>query len=142
MGKVCALIPLFLLLAMNAFAQSLTIDKLERNPIAQASKDVAFSALVEGTVSDPQLQVFVFVFQPQLGGWRPYLATTDYIPEGNGQYRWRAICQFGELNGKGVGATYQIRAMVFNQATVHAGLSAAAVDHALKTEVVVLKRVK
>ncbi len=142
MGKVCACVPLFLILAASGYAQSLTIDKLERKPVSQATKEVGFSALVEGTVSDPELEVFVFVLQPHLGGWRLFPATTDHRPESKDRYRWRAICQFGELDGKGVGGSYQLRAVVFDHATVAAGLPAAAIGKATKTEVVVLKRVK
>ena len=145
MNKILPLVFLCILSA-NVFAQSsLTIDKLERSAITQAKKEVAFSALLEGTIADPDLEVFVFVHQPQLNRWRPFPATTDIKPEPNGQYRWRAICLFGELNGKGVGGSYQARAMAFDKQTSRKGLpeidSASAIA-AAKTEVIVLKRVK
>ena len=54
-------------LSAEAFAQSgLAIDKLEGNGIQQAVKEVGFSALLEGTVADASLAVFVFAYQPRL----------------------------------------------------------------------------
>src|SRR5256885_10408602 len=101
-----------------ALAQSvLLIDKLERQDLLLAKKDVGFSALLEGTVSDPDLAVFVLVHQPRLGGWRIFPATTDgRNRETNGGYRWRAICHFGEFDGRGVGDSHQIKAIAVDRA--------------------------
>jgi hypothetical protein len=127
----------------SAFAQSnLKIDKLERKSLKDASNEVGFSARIEGTVGDPNLEVFVFVHQPHLGGWLPFHASIETKPEVKGQYRWRAICQFGELDGKGKDSSYQVRAMVFDKKTVQDGLPEKALSKADKTEVIVLKRVR
>lgn len=145
MRKVCGLLPLFTLAAAGAFAQSLQIDKIEKQSVAQAKKEVGFSALLEGTVADPSLEVFVFVYQPGLKGWTAFPATTDYKPEGSARYRWRAICHFGQLDGKGVGDIHQVRAMAFDHRTASKGLpeeARAAAIAADKTEMIVLKRIK
>jgi hypothetical protein len=127
----------------GALAQSsLRIDKLERKSLKEASREVGFSTLIEGTVDDPNKEVFVFVYQPHLGGWLPFHANVDTNPEMKGQYRWRAICQFGELGGKGKGSSYKVRAMVFDKKTVMEGLPERALSQAEKTEVVLLKRVR
>ncbi len=123
-------------------ATVLTIDKLERAEIAEAAKEVSFSAFLEGTVADPELQVFVFVHQPRLGGWRIFPATVDTDHDRSGGYRWRAICQFGELSGKGKGDTYLVRAYAFDRLTVSQGLPPSAVEAAIKTEIIALKRVR
>lgn len=141
MTKVCPLI-VFLFLSTSLFAQTLNIDKLERTAVGQATKDVRFSTLLEGTVSDPNLDVFVFVYEASLKGWRAFPATTDFKAETPGRYRWRAIVQFGQLNGKGVGESHEVRAMVFDKRTVLKGLNEKAVASAVKTESIVLKRTK
>lgn len=134
---------LLCIFSVHSQAQSrLTIDKLERADVAAAAKEVPFSSLLEGTVADPDLEVVVFVFQPHLKGWKPFVATVDTRSEGKGVYRWRAICQFGELGGKGIGDTYQARAVAFDRVVAAKGLTDKAVDGALKTEVIVVKRVK
>ena len=145
MRRIFALV-LLCMLPAGSFAQSsLTIDKLERTSLAQSKNEVAFSALLEGTIGDPNLEVFVFVHQPRVNRWRPFPATTDFKPEASGRYRWRALCLFGELNGKGVGDSHQVRVMAFDHQTARKGLpevSASAAIAAAKTEVIVLKRVK
>jgi len=145
MPKICGLLLLFIFTAAGVRAQSLNIDKLEKQNIGQAKKEVGFSTLLEGTVSDPNLEVFVFVHQPHLQTWRAFPATTDFKPEAKGQYRWRAICQFGELNGTGIGNSHQVKVMAFDHATAARGLppeSAASAVAKGKTDVIVIKRVK
>ncbi len=141
--KTILTLSLSCILSAYAFAQSsLTIDKLEKSAIAGAKKEVAFSTLLEGTVSDPNLEVFVFVKQPHLKAWRVFPATIDTIPEAKGQYRWRAICQFGELKGTGVGDNYQARAFALDKQTIKDGLPQKIPAESLKTEVIVLKRTR
>ncbi len=145
MRKVCAFLPVFLLLAASVQGQSLAIDKLDRTTLSQASKEVEFSALLEGTIDDPDLEVFVFVHQPHLNRWRAFPATTDYAAETKGRYRWRAIIQFGELDGKGIGNTYQVKVMAFDKQTASKGLpekARAETVAASMTEVITLKRVR
>jgi len=55
---------------------------------------------------------------------RAFPATTDSRPGSDGKYRWRAICQFGELDAPGVGDTYQVRAVAFDRSTIAARLPA------------------
>lgn len=132
-----------LLAAASAAAQSnLTIDKLERQSFAQASKQVGFASLLEGTVSDPELVVLVLVREPQAKGWRVFPATTERSPESKGRYRWRAICHFGDLDGRGVGAEYQVKAIAFEPAAMAQGLSLKRSQAAPATEPVILKRIK
>jgi len=125
--RVCLLAAVSLVFSFHlfpqAFAQSvLLIDKLERQDLLLAKKEVAFSALLEGTVSDPDLAVFVLVHQPRLGGWRIFPATTDARNrETNGGYRWRAICHFGEFDGRGVGDSHQIKAIAVDRARIGTG---------------------
>ena len=125
--RVCLLAAVSLVFSFHlfpqAFAQSvLLIDKLERQDLLLAKKEVAFSALLEGTVSDPDLAVFVLVHQPRLGGWRIFPATTDgRNRETNGGYRWRAICHFGEFDGRGVGDSHQIKAVAVDRARIGTG---------------------
>src|SRR5881628_2506556 len=146
--RVClgAALPIIFCLAYfsaEAFAQSgLVIDKLEGNGIQQAVKEVGFSALLEGTVADANLAVFVFAYQPGLNAWRTFPATTDSRPGSDGKYRWRAICQFGEVDGPGVGDTYQVRAVAFDRSTIAARLPARLPLSAPKTSIIALKRVK
>ena len=127
----------------ESFAQSgLAIDKLEGNGIRQAVKEVGFSALLEGTVADASLAVFVFAYQPRLNAWRAFPATTDSRPGSDGKYSWRAICQFGELDGPGVGDTYQVRAVAFDRSTIAARLPARLPLSVPKTSIIALKRIK
>ena len=100
-----------LLLAATVFPQSrLTIDRLNRQDIQAIPKEVSYSTLLEGTVDDPRLAVYVLVYEPGIGGWKTYPATVDEtrIDEAGG-YRWRAICHFGEYGGQGVGLSFQVR---------------------------------
>jgi hypothetical protein len=107
-----------LLFAAGAMAQSIvSIDKLERKSITEAKTDVGFSALVEGAVSSSDLVVYIMVYQPHLKAWRLFPAVMDEKAEA-GNYHWRAICQFGELNGKGVGSNYQVKAVAFDSAEI------------------------
>jgi hypothetical protein len=88
----------------QGFAQSLiTIDKLEGKNILNAKKEVGFSATLEGTISNPDLLVHVLVYQPGSRAYRIFPALTDTQAEYDGKYRWRALCHFGELSGRGIG---------------------------------------
>jgi hypothetical protein len=137
------LVFLFLLFTSGAFAQStLSIDKLDKTNIGQAKKEVGFSTLLEGVVSDPNIEVFVMIRGDNDKGWRFFPATVDFNPEAKGRYRWRAICQFGELNGKGIGENHQVQAVAFDKKIVMKGLTAQAMTDAGKTEVISLKRTK
>jgi len=128
-----------------AFAQSvLLIDKLERQDLVLAKKEVAFSALLEGTVSDLDLAVFVLVYQPGWGAWRFFPATTDGTKrDTGGGYRWRAICHFGEFDGRGVGDSHQIKAVAVDRAHIGTGnLPLPLPAGTLQTSLVTVKRVK
>ncbi len=134
---------LFLLFISSAFAQSvISVDKLERKDIAQASKEVGFSVLLEGVVNSPDLTVYALVYQPHLKMWRLFPATVDEKPEG-ANYRWRALCHLGELDGKGVGDQYQVKILAFDSNTVKSnGLPKKLSSNVLNSNSIVLKRVK
>lgn len=122
MGKVSSLV-LCIFFATSAFAQSVvSIDKLDKTSLAQAKKEVGFSTLIEGAVADPELTVFVMVRQPQLKTWRLFPAVVSEERGSDGKYRWRAICQFGELDGKGVGDLHEIKAISFDKSKIANGL--------------------
>jgi hypothetical protein len=141
--KKLSLVFLFLFFASGAFAQStLSIDKLDKTSISQAPKEVGFSTLLEGVVSDPNQEVLVMAKGPSDKGWRLFPATVDFNPEAKGRYRWRAIVQFGSQDGKGIGETHQVQAVAFDKQTVMKGLTAQAMTNAGKTEVISLKRIK
>jgi len=135
-------LPIFVGADSSNAQSALTIDKLERQGIAKAAKEVGFSSLLEGTVSDPDLVVFILVRQAQSKGWRVFPATTERSPESKGRYRWRAICHFGDLDGRGVGAEYQVKAIAFEPAALAQGLSLKRSQGAPTTEPVILKRAK
>jgi hypothetical protein len=122
-----------------AFSQtSLSIDRLERKTLAQASTEVAFSTVLEGTVGSPDLAVSVLVYQPHLKAWRVFPAATERKPEAAGRYRWRAICQFGELDGRGKGDQYKVRVVAVDPADLVKAVRGPAVE----TGTITLKRVK
>lgn len=144
MKNTCGFL-LSLLLSTSAFAQSgLTIDKLERAGITKEVTEVGFSTVLEGTVDNPNLAVYVTTFQPRLNGWRLFPAVTTRGSDG--RYYWRAICQFGELGGKGVGDTHQVRAIAFDPSQIPISRSSKfpALDSpsVSKTNVIVVKRTK
>jgi hypothetical protein len=61
-----------LFIAVCAFGQPrVTIDKMDDKDISKASKEASFSSLLEGTVDDPNLVVYVLVSYPNKNGWRP-----------------------------------------------------------------------
>jgi hypothetical protein len=122
MRLACKLL-LLLLVATNLLqAQSnLTIDKLDHQGISTSALQVAFSALLEGTVSDPTLAVHVLVYESSINGWKSYPATVDGTRiDAAGGYRWRAICRFGEYHGT-VGLSYTVRAIAINPARIQPG---------------------
>jgi hypothetical protein len=144
MRLACCLI-LSLFFAASTFAQSrLTIDKLDRKEIKTAAKEGAHSQLLEGTVDDPDLLVFVQVFEPDMNKWRSYRATVERIKsEETGAYQWHAICHFGGYDGRGVGLSYQVRVVALDpkkpgQSKLTKSLSAGA----LQTNTLTIKRVK
>lgn len=119
MSKACGVL-LALLFATNVFAQSrLTIDKLDRKDIKAVAKEVPFSTLLEGTVDDPDLAVYVMVYEPAIKAWRSYRATVNsHKPDPAGGYRWRAICHFGEFDGRGVGLSYLVRTIAVERSMI------------------------
>jgi len=130
-----------LLFGSNVLAQSsLQIDKLQRKSIQDAGTEIGYSSVVEGTVSDPAVTVYVFVYQPYLKAWRAFPAS---IQEQAGGYRWRALCHFGKADGTGVGASYQIKALGFEKGQIPAeGLPKNISPTVLKSNAIVLKRTK
>jgi hypothetical protein len=133
------LLTVFSFLAPLALAQSsLTIDKLERKSIDQVPKEVAFSTVLEGTVSSPDLIVSVLAYQPHLKGWRLFPADIERTPEVPGRYRWQALCQFGELDGRGKGDQYLVRAIAMDPSS----LAVPTRKKVGETAVITLKRVK
>jgi len=130
----------FLLFGSIALAQSsLRIDKLEKKDLDQAGTEVGFSTVVEGTVNDPTLAVYVLVYQPHLKGWRLFPAA---IRDEGGSHRWRTLCRFGEFDGTGLGGSYQVRAVAFSKDQIARGLPKKLPSDVLKSNTVVLKRTK
>ncbi len=112
-----------LLLAATVFPQSrLTIDRLNRQDIQTIAQEVSYSTLLEGTVEDPGLAVYVLVYEPGIGGWKTYPATVDetHVDEAGG-YRWRAICHFGEYGGQGAGLSYKVRVIAIEPERIKPG---------------------
>jgi hypothetical protein len=107
---------LLLICAASAAAQSrITIDKMHRKDINAAVKEVSYSTLLEGTVDDPDLAVYVMVYESRIKAWRSYRATViNQVLDSAGGYRWRAICNFGEFDGRGVGVSYQVRVIAMD----------------------------
>ncbi|MDA2925576.1 hypothetical protein MYX65_13170 [Acidobacteria bacterium AH-259-L09] len=138
---------LFLVFVLSSLGQVLaqamiTLDGLEREAIQASQKEVGFSATLEGTVSDGDLAVFIMVHHSQLRAWRLFRATVDTNPEAEGQFRWRAIGQFGKLDGTGIGDAYQVRAIAFEKTEISEGLPRLLPSAAPKSQVFVLSRVK
>jgi len=134
-----------LLFAANVPAQSgLTIDKVNRGEIKAAVQEVAFSSVLEGTVDDPNLAVYVMVQDPAAKSWRSHRATVAVQnPDAAGRYKWYAICHFGKLDGQGVGSSYQVRAIAVDSkkaAQVQSSGSPAA--GTLQSQTLTFKRVK
>jgi hypothetical protein len=143
--RIAATALLSLLFAVNALAKSsLIIDKVNRKDVTTASKEMPFSALIEGTVSDPTLAVFVMVHDPKIQAWRAFQAIIDDTrADLAGGYRWRAICQFGEFHGEGVGNSYQVRAIAIDWRLIGIGnLPDPLPANALQSNAITIKRVK
>ena len=136
---------LAVLLATNAFAQSrLSIDKLDDKDIIKAVKEVAFSTMLEGTVDDPKLAVYVLVHSPG-GAWRSFPAVVEGTRvDPAGGYRWRAICQFGDYDGRGVGVSYQVRVAAFTPKHIkrNGNLMESVSRGSLQSNAITIKRVK
>lgn len=128
MRLACAF--LSLLFAASAFAQSrLAIDKLDRKNLNEASKEVPYSALLEGTVDNPDLVVRVLVYEADSMEPRSYRATVDETRvDPSGGYRWRAVCYFGEYNGRGAGLSYKVRVVAMDPKLAAAAAWASGVD--------------
>jgi hypothetical protein len=144
MRLACSLI-LSLLFAATGFAQSrLTIDTLGRKEIKTAVKESSFSKLLEGTVDDSDLLVFVQVYEPDLKEWRSYRATVEITKsEKTGGYPWHAICHFGGYDGRGVGLSYQVRVVALDpRQPGQTRLSNSLPAGALQTNSFSIKRVK
>jgi hypothetical protein len=144
MRTACAFL-LCLLLSTSGLAQSaLTIDKLKRKDINTEAKEVAYSTLIEGTVNDPDLAVYVLVHEPRINAWRSYRASVDRRNSAaSGPYRWGAICHFGEFDGRGVGASYQVRAIAIDPKDLSSfDWSSPFEQSAFQTNAVAIKRVK
>jgi hypothetical protein len=122
MRKQCICL-LSLFLAATVFAQPrLTIDKLDREDIAAIAKEVSFSTLLEGTIENPDLAVYVLVREPNGNDWRSYPATVDGTRvDPAGGYRWRAICHFGGYDGDGVGLSYKVRVIAIDPERITPG---------------------
>jgi hypothetical protein len=137
---------LLLLLSMPVMAKPrLTIDKMDDNEIGKASKEIGFSALLEGTVDDPKAMVFVIVSSPGEKTKHSFPAAVESMqPDAKGGYRWHAICQFGTHEGLGVGASYQVRAVALNRneikktGNIHDSIS----EKNLQSDTLTIKRVK
>ncbi len=134
---------LLLLFCSAAFAQSVVkISKLEKQDVAQAKTDVGLSSLIEGDVTSRDAIVYVMVYQPHLKAHRLFPAAVDRDSQ-NGKYHWRAICRFGEHNGTGIGATYQVRAIAFDANQIKKnGMPAALPSSVTNSNPLILKRVK
>jgi hypothetical protein len=89
-----------------------SIDTLDKTDIAKAKAEVGFSAMMEGSVDDPSLVIYVMVYQPYLKAWRLFPAS---IHGEGGKYRWSALCHFGKSTGAGIGDGYQVKAIAFSK---------------------------
>jgi hypothetical protein len=135
----------YLLIASSTLAQStrLSIDTLEHTSLDKATKEVGFSALLEGSVDSNQLTVFVMVDQPHLNGaWRVFQATISPNPGSDGTYRWSAICHFGELNGKDIGNQHQLRAIAFDKSQLSPGRPLTLTADSISTQIITVTRTK
>jgi len=126
MMSVCRFLTILLLFTTSAFAQSeITIDRVGSEPVrvGDGAKSVAFTALIEGVVTNPELSVYVVVTSPGAAGERIFTAVVDISrPDSIGRYRWRAVCQFGELTGQGaIGVSYEAQAIAVNPSIVKRG---------------------
>jgi hypothetical protein len=141
MRTACAFL-LCLLLSTSGLAQSaLTIDKLNRKDVNATAKETAYSSLIEGTIEDPDLTVYVQVLDPRNSAWRSYKAIVDKIkPDPDGRYRWRALCHFGEYDGRGIGASYQVRAIALDPQ--NSTRLDGSTESTLLTNTIAIKRVK
>jgi hypothetical protein len=132
-----------LLFTANAFAQSrLAIDKLDRKSINEASKEIPYSALLEGTVDNPDLMVRVLVYESGSTEPRSFPATVDETRiDPAGGYRWRAVCYFGEYSGRGVGMSYKVRVVAMDPKKIKDGADTFSTT-SLQTDAIEFKRVR
>lgn len=138
-------LPFLLLFATTAPAQSeLTIDKIGKDAVRPGGgvKTVAFTAMVEGVVADPNLSVYVLVKSPGAADERAFAAAVDGSrPDPAGGYRWRAVCQFGELMGAS-GGSYEAQAAAISSAGIQRGkLLETLKAGKLKSDVITVRRV-
>jgi hypothetical protein len=134
---------LSLLLLSSSFAQSqLAIDKVDRKSLNEAAKEVPYSALLEGTVGNPDLLVRVLVNESGSSEPHSFQATVDEtrIDEAGG-YRWRAVCYFGEYNGRGVGQYYKVRVVAVDPKNIKDGADTLSAS-SLQTDTIEFKRVR
>lgn len=91
----------FLILIGNVYSQRLSIIITE----PKDGKEVCWRSMVKGTISDPNLQVFVAIHP---------MATDRFwiqpIPNMRSDGRWEAYCYFGEPN-VGIGEPFEIIAI-------------------------------
>jgi len=117
-------LPFLLLISATALAQSgLTIDKVGKEQVSKGdgTKIVAFTSVIEGVVTDPAMSVYVLVKAHDAASERAFAATVDSSqPESSKGYRWRAVCQFGELIGD-AGGLYEARAVAISNSGVQRG---------------------
>lgn len=134
-----------ILIAANALAQpGLAINKVDRQDLKASVQEVSYSTLLEGTVDDPNLAVYVMVYEPSIDAWRSYRATVaDQERDPAGTYKWFAICHFGEIDGRGVGASYQVKAIAIDRRNLaKVKLSDSLSSSAHKSQTLTFKRVK
>jgi hypothetical protein len=134
---------LSLLFAANTFAQSgVAIDKVDRKNLNEGAKEVPYSALLEGTVANPDLAVRVIVYEPGSTESRSYQATVDETRvDRAGGYRWRAVCYFGEFNGRGVGLSYKVRVVATDPKKTRDGADLLSTS-SIESDDIELKRVR
>lgn len=121
--------------------ENITLTGLEREHISQSDKEVGYAATLEGTVSDPNLLVYVMVHHPRQKVWRLYPAVVDHTPTAD-VYTWTAIAHFGKLRGDGVGEAFRVRAVAFEPEELADGPPSVLPPGAPKTKVHVLTRVR
>jgi hypothetical protein len=135
----------FLLLHLftaSAFAQSLTIDKLDRKNFKEAPREVSYSSLLEGTIDNPNLVINVFVYESGNPVPRAFGASVDATRvDSAGGYRWRAVCYFGDFGGKSVGQTYQVRVVAMDPNKIRDTADILSATSA-QTDAIELKRVR
>jgi hypothetical protein len=90
------------------------------------------------------LAVYVLVYSEGAVNPHAFAAVVDEAhADPAGGYRWRAICRFGEMKGKGIGDSFLVRAAAINPAKIKVGKTTASlVENGYHSNAITLKRFK